>query len=408
MRLIPTNATVVHRFLLLGDPAHQYPIARTTGTLVAAELATDTWAGEKAVELLRAGDSEAGRLLIMPTGAMDGQEAESLGIAATWNGLGMSADLEDRLAEHLQGGRSAARRLSPLLMLRCHPTERGSRIEVLVAARFRAGGVVFVRVSRWEAKEAALSDVLPHCLELCRSLHPQVANDRREFENFHPQTEIETKIDLPGEVSIWALTSAIGTALEAGSFEGFIPDLGNELLRRSTRREICEIVAPPDEVGYIALRRPTGRMLKVKTFSQDGLRRREVFHPLSGVPTASLADVIGMEFPHLTVRELSSIDRTLYCINVESAITGHLYSVELDEVVELDRGRVLRQLEVEYDYSRVHEGLSSDSIEPELFRLTNLLEQHLKELGVTGERTYHSKLSFLRDCAADPGTGGSS
>jgi hypothetical protein len=86
-------------------------------------------------------------------------------------------------------------------------------------------------------------------------------------------------------------------------------------------------------------------------------------------------------------------------VNIESIATGHFFGIEIDEILVECTEHGMSQLEIEYHRSRIHEGLGAASVEPELMRLTALVEGLVTGFGEIPERTFYSKLSFLRDIA---------
>jgi len=137
-------------------------------------------------------------------------------------------------------------------------------------------------------------------------------------------------------------------------------------------------------------------VIKEKNFERDALRRREVFSVGVELSGDGFDGYIRREAPELVVRRLPGFRRSRFDVNVESAVTGHFFGIEIDEVVVPTTGHVLQQLEVEYHKSRICEGVDPRSIESELFRLVEIVRGHLASWGIHQSLGYYSKLTFLK------------
>lgn len=393
-------ADAVRRFLVLGDAYHQYPLVnRTEVPLVALELRTAE-AGLRAVEYLSHASTAPQREWVLSTTGQVVTVEDFDETVPTWNGCsiapGYAAHLMPRLGEAVVGA------LAPIVMLRCHDHGDEQMVEVMLATRLRAIGALFTRVARFTAAaDTELPALVLRAIEQSTAYHAEVSIEWQEFTMFDRGIEIESKVDVFGQVSIWALASHLSTLVGSDVLPGFVPDVGNEVQRWEMHQQTCEVLSPPEQVGYIAFsEQPTGAYLKYKRFAKDGLRREENIRKLDASPQVPLEQFLATEHPELRVRSLAPFSRTRFDVNVESAETGHFYGIEIDEVIEHGNGHVLRQVEVEYQKSRVHDGLEQSTIVPELDRLTGLIQSYLGGRGVAHTRSYYSKLSFLRDCAA--------
>jgi len=392
----------LRRLLVLGDPAFQYSILpREQLPIVVIELRPDADGGDRAVEYLRPVDTESASIRLL---ARDSAPIEvPVDIAEpTWRGISISGSLEARLRSVWP--RSAATEqvgfLSPVLVLRLHDGPERTRVEVFACTRLREVGAVFARVAECTVPAAATDDqAVATTLKSAGNLREHVAVENQVFRNLVPGIEIENKITMHGDVSIWRMTSEIAAQIGTAAFPGFIPDVGNEVQRWEVFQHTFEVLSPPEQAGYIAFQeQPSGAfMLKHKTFAEDTLRRVETFRHNLTVPGKDFPAFLGLEYPQLTVRALRTFRRTRFDVNVESSATGHFFGIEIDEVRTTGEGRLLRQAEVAYHRSRIHHGLDIATIEPELERLTGLVDNYLAGAGVDRQRSFYSKLSFLRD-----------
>jgi hypothetical protein len=370
-----TSSTYVERFAVFGDIGHQYPIMHDSGApFVVCRLPNEASTATRAVEHLRPEDTVGDVLLVI-----DGQDSilSNARDLPVWQGTAFHPDFIGRLAAAFEQNlvTTDVRQLAPLMVLRRH-VGADPLTEVLMCTRMRAAGALFTRVARMKAgREQPWDAIVRSALAESDAFQTNVLTETEGCVKLSPNVEIETKLALTSGVSPWALASRLSTLVGTDALPGFIPDVGNELQRWQTYQHTWEVLAPADDVGYLALiHSGSGRYdLKRKRFGEDGLRREETFRFNVGV--------------HDSVRDG----------NVESAETGHFFGLEIDEVTLDDAAARLSQLEVEYHRSRVHDGLAEDSIEPELMRLTLLVKGLLSELGEPAELTYYSKLSFLRD-----------
>jgi len=408
----------VQRVLVIGELGRQYAMAhRQDAPLLAIPLQADDGGGQRAVEFLRPADTAAVEVLALPT-----LTRIASGLAQTWAGTAMAAALRALLP----GGDTA--RLGPLMLLRLHDggqrdggqrdggqrdgvqRDGGQRlVELMMCSRLRAAGALFTRAARFTADPSASLDVLMgQAWRLAKSLQDNILSENEVCTHFESGTEIETKIALGGDTSPWSLATLLSEAVGGAELPGLIPDVGNEMQRWQTRQHSYEVLAPAAEAGYVAfIASAAGRYsFKQKRFATEGLRRPESFRLDLPIDEGHFDRYLEKEFPHLETRRLPSHTRAKFDVNVESAGTGHFFGIEIDEVTVVGSGEVMRQVEIEYHRSWIHDGLSPDTIEPELERITGLILAFLHRRGVAAQRTYYSKLSFLRDTLDPPSATG--
>jgi len=397
------TAAGVVRYLVLSDPSLQYAVAPTPGMpIVVVELASRGEVGPRAVEYLPEHATATHRIVFLSAEGELLAEAPTDQILPVWSGYAMAQRFRDVLGTiEMPGGVALHPEvLAPLMVLRQHEGTSHSDIEVLMSTRLRAIGAVFTRVARFPTTSGQVWSITREALGHTSAHHRTVAIEWQEFTKFDQEHEVEIKINLLGPVSIWALATSIAPLVGGPEFPGFIPDVGNEMQRWESQQQFCEILAPADQVGYIAYReQASGSYLKYKVFSEDTLRRKETLRRLETTPTERLPELLARLHPELVVRPLPGITRARFDINLESAATGHCFGIAIDEVTVDESGQILRQAEIEYYRSRVHDGLDLSTIEPEMTRLAGLVEAYLRQRGIACERTFYSKLTFLRECA---------
>jgi hypothetical protein len=393
------KAPSVARRLVIADIAHQYPVTPAEGAPVfVAELAAEVEDGIRAMEFLHWEETAArGFTLIDSTGSAHSLPPPAEPIVA-WDRAQPSA----ALTEYLRASPGLLSSSAPLMLLRTHTTAVQPFTEVLMWARIRTIGALFVRVARFpHSAGISLPGLIARAWECRGELQDYLRVERNAYLRYEDGVEIEQKVTLVDEASIWAITKDIWQAVEAGEFAEFITDPGYELTRWHFVQHNFEVVGPAEEAGHYAFQElPNGNYcLKLKRFSSDALRRTELFRADVQVPGPDFEGYLAREFPGLRFRRLPSFARVRFDVNVQSVVSGHCFGIETDEVtVDGAGGPKLRQVEIEYLETRRHEGMSASSIDEDIGRLTALVEAHLAKSGVAAERNFYSKLSFLRNC----------
>jgi hypothetical protein len=389
----------VDRRLLLGDFAWQFPTGRSPlPPIVVVPLTPGD--GDVAVELIRSDEVAAGEPWLIIGESRSMREFPAPGAEAIWVGTALAETVRAALLSNLGGiaGPGDIDSLAPLAVTRTHHDVGSSRTEVLACTRLRAGGALFTRVAR-TCCDGTLAGLVEVALAAVSEHQPHVLTETECCTGLTPNTEIETKLALSGRLSPWALATRLSRLVGTDALPGFIPDLGNEMQRWQSYQRTWEVLAPLEEAGYLALLYygSGGYALKRKRFQEDGLRREETFRFDLDVPDEGVNEYIRSLYPDLQLRTLPAHRRSKFDVNVESTRTGHFYGIEIDEIVLENAAARMSQLEIEYHRSRIHDGLDRSSIEAELLRLTELVQQLVTDLGERPEVTFYSKLSFLRD-----------
>jgi hypothetical protein len=290
------------------------------------------------------------------------------------------------------------RRIGPAFLVTVEPA---GPVHVYSCSRIRESGLLFSRIWSGPADPAGSPVAAVHaaCAEQPDLLR-QFTDESMQTTRYEEDIEIELKLTLDEQAAPWDIACGLATDVQERRLPGFIPDLGNELQRWTYRQHTFEVTGSPDRSGYVAFMTECGGgyTVKYKLFQQDALRRSETFEENVRLERAEFGDHVRSALGAVELRPLPDLVRTRFDVNVESAVTGHFFGLETDEVRAGDR--VLRQLEIEYHRTRACFGVTGDSIDGELFRLADLAQRLLAGRGIESERGYLSKLSFLRDVAA--------
>ncbi|MER7844251.1 hypothetical protein ABTZ03_09940 [Kitasatospora sp. NPDC096077] len=373
----------------------------TSSSLLAVRLAPFTGSGGT-TEWLRYGEVTADRVQVL---SRTGDVVESLqcGPAApVWTHLPF--DLRaDALRFDAVGkeGADARPRLVPAFLVTEQVSHTATRAYVYSCSRIRESGLLFSRIWAGETPTGAspVAAVRVACAEQPVLLH-RFTDEVAQTTRFESDVEIELKLTLRTETSPWEIASRLADAVQTRELPGFLPDLGNELQRWTYEQDTFEVHDADGRSGYVAfMKDPDGTfVVKYKFFEEDALRRIERFDEGVRLGPEQFADYITSALPGVRLRRLPHLVRTRFDVNVESAVAGHFFGLETDEVRA--NGRVMRQLEIEYHKTRACHGAEAATIEPELNRLADEAQRLLEKWGVEASRGYRSKLTFLKEVAA--------
>lgn len=391
------------RFLVLGDISSQYAIVPSGTPFLVAELPISE-EGSRAIELCSSAATSSEDVAVYASPQFRNPIHLELAKAILmWDGFAPSPALNDALAIQTAYSSADLASLAPLLLLRVTSTHgaKTTLAEVLACARVRAGGAVFIRVAQFEFPDDSMfSDVLAESVQQLAARRQHVNSESEAFTRFEEGIEIENKLTLLSPISAWAVARSLATAVRGGDFHPFVCDLGYELTRWESRQDFFEVLSPPEDVGYISITAVSpgeSATVKHKRFQKDAKRRSEEFHVVAAPPPDHVGSFIAEMHSDLELRRLPSYSRVRFDVNVESVSSGHGFGIEVDEVVVDESEHVLRQVELEYAHSRIHDGLDGESIDRDLEALTQLCIDSLDASNIAFERTYYSKLSFLRD-----------
>ncbi|MDG4808718.1 hypothetical protein O7634_18390 [Micromonospora sp. WMMD1120] len=294
----------------------------------------------------------------------------------------------------------AGGRVVPTFLVAEWPGDGGVERAVYSCSRIRESGMLFSRI--WAgpvpAGEPLVRSVEHACLHE-PGLLARFSDEASQTVRFDADTEIELKLSMLDDTVPWEVAHRLADAVQRRALPGFVPDLGNEMQRWTYEQETFEVVGPPERAGYIAFMTAHDGTyeVKYKFFAEDTLRRFERCVEGVVLEPSQFEDHIRESVPGAELRPLPHMRRTRFDVNVESARGGHYFGLEMDEV--WSEGSVLRQLEIEYHKSRAAFGVVAETVEPELFRLSEEVQRLLTEWGIKVEVGYLSKLSFLKGVA---------
>jgi len=386
------------RMLILGDPALQFPVMpRERYPILAVRLPPSTARGP-ATEWLKGEDTTTTSFSYVDRQTGTSRKVHLNEPHRVLRGAALDQPFADRVRAELGGCRDEIRYwYTPVAMV--HQETSSGETVIYACSRIRQSGAIFGRVAvnsieRSDSFDVILGKVGHHLAEW----QHVTANESGQTRRYDEDTEVEAKLTFADLVSPSRLAARFAEMVHMRQLDGFIPDVGNELQRWTYEQETFEISSPRPRIGYLAFMKSADGtyVIKEKNFERDALRRREVFSVGVELSGDGFDGYIRREAPELVVRRLPGFRRSRFDVNVESAVTGHFFGIEIDEVVVPTTGHVLQQLEVEYHKSRICEGVDPRSIESELFRLVEIVRGHLASWGIHQSLGYYSKLTFLK------------
>lgn len=229
-------------------------------------------------------------------------------------------------------------------------------------------------------------------------------NNRCWYSKFRADVEIEKKFTFPNPVDTWRLNYHLYQSIAAGELAGFIPEFNDEFQVWDFENHMFEVLSPPAQLGYISfIPQSNGLMtVKQKLFAKDEEVRTERLTANVELALDGIAEharkLCGGE-----VRRLPSYRRKRFDVNLESLETGNVFGIFFDICrPHGDLHHALYQCEVEYLRSRTMGPLQN--VLEEYEAVARFAEQFLLAEGVTFEKGFYSKLSFLRDYTAKAAT----
>lgn len=298
-------------------------------------------------------------------------------------------------------GTAAAPGLAPLCYLAEHP-EGGYHAYAQI--RFYAADACFVRTTREPVGEGAVETL--RWLEPMLAAHTESAlrlnNHLRYFRTHSAGTELEYKYNLEPPPDIWATSMELLKSLRHGELPHCRPEYREEFQIHSFDNHMFDVIGPDAEVGYASFipRADGGYVLKRKWFAEDTFARREQLFTDINVSPDTFGEYLRSEL-NLQVRAMPPFRRIRYDIQCESMRTGHIYGIFFDRCSLLAAPEVvLSQCEIEYRRSRSLLDDNEGGMLLEMERIDRWLLSYLAARGLTKERTYYSKRTFLRDAVA--------
>ncbi|MFH8894583.1 hypothetical protein [Streptomyces sp. NPDC017949] len=298
-------------------------------------------------------------------------------------------------------GAAAAPGLVPVFYLAEEPA---GGFHTYAQVRFYAEDACFIRTTAepiGHGPADALTWLEPALAERAKSA-PQLDNHLRYFRTLSAGTELEVKYNLDPTPDIWATSMELLKALRAGELRDCRPEYREKFQIHAFENHMFDVVGPGEEIGYASFipRADGGFVLKRKWFERDAFARREELFTGMDVTPATFGEYLRSELK-LQVRALPPFRRVRYDIQCESMRSGHVYGIFFDHCSLLAVPEiVLSQCELEYRRSRsVLDGDAAGML-AEMARIDTWLLSYLAARGLTKERTFYSKRTFLRDAVA--------
>ncbi|MEU5693408.1 hypothetical protein [Actinosynnema sp. NPDC020468] len=280
---------------------------------------------------------------------------------------------------------------------------RDGELHVHAQVRFRAEDACFIRITPAPIPVADVGSLewLPEAVARHAERSLFLNNHQRYYRKCFPGKELEYKYTLAPPVDVWTLTTRIHQRLVAGALPGYLVEYRDEFQAWDYGNHLYHVTAPEEDRGYVSFIPTTdGRnLVKRKWYKADAFDRRES-HTYGVVPEHGFDEYVRSELG-VTATRLPPFRRVRYDVNFESARTGHVYGIFFDHVsLVAAPDVVLNQCELEYLRSRTVLEPSEQDVLAEIEEIALWLEAFLREHGLTDERGFYSKLTFLLDSVA--------
>ncbi|HEV2377840.1 MAG TPA: hypothetical protein VGS19_37465 [Streptosporangiaceae bacterium] len=292
----------------------------------------------------------------------------------------------------------------PLFYVSSTATDHGVELHVYSQIRFLAEDACFIRITPAPVKAPSVETLewLPTALALHAQGFLFLNNHQRYYRKCFGGRELEYKYTLAPPVDIWTLTAELYQQICAGNLPGYIPEYRDEFQAWDYLNHLFEVTEPESERGYVSFIPTTdGKyLIKRKWYAEDTFDRRETHTYGVDVATEAIGRYVADEM-RLTANRLPSFRRVRYDVNFESVRTGHVYGIFFDHCSLVDaRGIVLHQCELEYLRSRTVLEPDERAVLAEIDDLARWLEAFLRDHGLSDQRGYYSKRTFLKDAVA--------
>ena len=301
-------------------------------------------------------------------------------------------------------GQAAAPGLVPVCYLAEQP---GGGYHAYAQIRFYAGDACFVRTTKEPTGAGPVEALrwLESVLTARAESAPRLNNHLRYFRTHFAGTELEYKYNLEPGTNIWAISIELLKALRDGELADCRPEYREEHQIHYFDNHMFDVTGPEHERGYASFIPAVDgtHVLKRKWFTEDTLARREQLFTDLKISPDSFGDYLRSQLG-LQAEALPPFRRVRYDIQCESMRTGHVFGIFFDRCsLHAATDVVLSQCELEYLRSRSLLDHEEEVLE-EMERIGRWLVSYLTARGLSKERTFYSKRSFLRDAvAARPG-----
>lgn len=345
---------------------------------------------------------------LAPVAAEPGPRTETIDwrqVGEPGNPYVLSDDGITALASPAAGSREGAaeseRAVMPLALL----AERRRRWAVYLPSRITDDAGLFHHVFDLgeTAGERPSGTVLGQIIERLPEFSAEVGSHECWYFTQDPGIEYEHKFTLPLSVDIYALTRKIADQIGSGHLAHLRPEFGNSFEMWQFDNYMFEVTGPTaDDRGYASFipRRAGGHVLKRKRFAADGFARFEskLAVPEELTSTGQMHDfltALGLKTDYL-----GQFLRTRFDVNVESTVTGHIYSVMADRCEFTKPHNALQQLEIEYLRSRGTARECRAEITAELDQIKLWTADYIAAQQISAQSGYLSKFTYLRSLVA--------
>jgi hypothetical protein len=291
----------------------------------------------------------------------------------------------------------------PLFYLSVRADNGHTLLHVHSQIRFCIEDACFIRTTPEPIEITNITDLtwLPSALSRHAENFLFLNNHQRYYRKCFPGKELEYKYTLSPPVDIWSTTVRLYQRLRQGALPGFLMEYRDEFQAWDYINHLYQVTAPEAGRGYVSFIPTTDgkNLVKRKWFTHDTFNRRET-HTYGVQPPNGFDDYLRTELG-VSATRLPPFRRVRYDVNFESTRTGHVYGIFFDHVSLLDRPDImLSQCELEYLRSRTVIEPEEQDVLDEIADTALWLEAFLREQGMTDQRGYYSKMTFLLDTVA--------
>ncbi|WP_216895654.1 hypothetical protein [Nocardia alni] len=284
--------------------------------------------------------------------------------------------------------------------------------DVYLPIRLGPVDALFHRVDRLATKHhepQPSADTLDQVLAQLPDYSKTVGSHECWYFKHDPDYEYEHKLTLDPDLDIYSLTRDIHNEIGHGDLRRYRAEYRNDFELWQFRNHMFEVTGPADtDRGYLSFipRLNGGYTLKRKLFQHDGFRRveRKTYWPQTHA-TLDEMDTHVRQRLGLDARYLGGFDRIRFDDMLESADTGHIYSLMTDRCTFTGHRIPLQQLEIEYIRSRGDVRDCQRQIVSELDHLKTWTQTFLDNRGIGYTADYRSKYTHLRQLTSGPGQG---
>lgn len=234
-----------------------------------------------------------------------------------------------------------------------------------------------------------------------------LGNHDAYYKKYHPDNEIEFKLNMDPKLDIWSISKRFYAFVDRGDLQGFILQPLDGFNEWEFDNYLFEVVAPESDRGYVSfITCPNNEyVVKQKIYQNDALERIERRTKNVRLGNATMEEYLAANYPRLSFKRRPPFGRRRYDINLESLVTGNIYSIMFDNCWLLDdSGYTLTQCEIEYLKSR-SVGTPASVVE-ELHRVYEFTKNKLHHNQIAFEESFYSKLTFLKDYGVSNSTKG--